>query len=63
VFAIAEERERAKNAKKAFAAYHQVATQFPETAEGRKAADRIRRAQRTAMLKRSTSSATSRSSR
>ena len=45
VFAVAERLAKEHKTKQAFAAYHQLARQFPDTPEGRQAADRIRRAQ------------------
>jgi hypothetical protein len=47
-FGVAQGLEREHKTKQAFAAYHQVARQFPETAEGKKAAARIRQAQKAA---------------
>jgi hypothetical protein len=45
VFAVAERLEKEKKNGRAFAAYHQLARQFPETPEGKKSVERIRRAQ------------------
>ncbi|MDR3638979.1 MAG: hypothetical protein P4L84_34560 [Isosphaeraceae bacterium] len=45
VFTVAEGLEKEHKTKQAFAAYRQLARQFPDTPEGKQAADRIRRAQ------------------
>jgi hypothetical protein len=47
-FGVAQGLEREHKTKQAFAAYRQVARQFPDTAEGKKAAARIRQAQKAA---------------
>ena len=52
VFAVAERLEKAQKTKQAFAAYRQVADQFPDSPEGKKAAARIRRFQNQATTKR-----------
>jgi hypothetical protein len=48
VFAVAEGLEKEHKSKQAFSAYHQVARHFPDTPEGKKAVERIHRAQRQA---------------
>jgi TolA-binding protein len=51
VLAIAHELEEKGETKKAFAAYHQIVRNFPETPSGRKALERITKAQREASRK------------
>jgi TolA-binding protein len=51
VFALALSLEKEGETKKAFAAYHQIVRNFPETPAGKKAAERIRKAQGEAMRK------------
>jgi hypothetical protein len=51
VLAIAQDLEKQGDTKKAFAAYHQIIRNFPDTPSGRKAVERIRQAQRDATRK------------
>ena len=51
VLAIAQDMERQGNTKQAFAAYHQIILNFPDTTSGRKAISRVKKAQRATMLK------------
>ncbi|MGP0064463.1 MAG: hypothetical protein ACLQGP_12810 [Isosphaeraceae bacterium] len=51
VLAIAEDLEKQGDHKKAFAAYHQIIRNFPGTPSGKKAIERVKRAQRDAMRK------------
>ncbi len=51
VLAIAQDLEQQGDTRKAFAAYHQIIRHFPDTPSGRKAVERIRKAQGEAMRK------------
>ena len=51
VFAAAEELERQDKTRQAFAAYHQILQKYPDTPEGKKAAERIRRARQQSKTK------------
>jgi len=49
VFDLAQNLEKEHKTKEAFAAYHQVVRHYPATAGGKKAAERIARAQKAAV--------------
>jgi hypothetical protein len=51
VLAIAQDLEKQGDTKKAFAAYHQMIRNFPGTPSGRKAIERVKKAQRESMRK------------
>ena len=51
VLAIAQNLETQGDTKKAFAAYHQIIRNFPGTPSGKKAIERVKKAQREAMQK------------
>ncbi len=52
VLAIAQDLEKQGEHKKAFAAYHQIIRNFPGTPSGKKAIERVKKAQLEAMGKR-----------
>jgi outer membrane protein assembly factor BamD (BamD/ComL family) len=54
VFALAQDLENSKEAKRAMEAYQQIVRHFPETPEARKATERIFTAQKKAMQNAST---------
>jgi hypothetical protein len=51
VFDVAQNLEKERKTKEAFAAYHQIARAYPTTPHGRKAAERISQAQKAALRK------------
>ena len=51
VFALAQRLENEGKTKEAFATYHQIVRQFPDTPDGKQAAGRILQAQRDATRK------------
>jgi hypothetical protein len=51
VLAIAQDMERQGNTKQAFAAYHQIIRNFPDTSSGKKAISRVKKAQSATRLK------------
>ncbi len=51
ILAIAQDLEKQGNTKKAFAAYHQIIRNFPDTRSARKAVERIGQARRDATRK------------
>ncbi len=51
VFAVAEKLEKSQKTKQAISAYQQVMSHFPQTPEGKLAAERISQAQREALRK------------
>ena len=49
VYSLAQKLEKEHKTKEAFDAYHQIARRFPQTPEGKKAAQRISQAQKEAV--------------